>query len=107
MPNKLSLPKAVRILKHYLKNLIFEKAKTRKHLRLESRNYGILIQKSKPGLAWHSAGWPLGDTYGGSFYIISMATKRQLAMWWTGLQQPYLSPFEEFQRFKTTHWRVC
>ena len=60
-------------------------------------------EKSKPGLVWHSVGWPLNtDTYGGSF--LYHLTGNQVAVGYVvGLdyQNPHLSPFEEFQRFKT------
>mgnify|MGYP003334762664 CR=1 FL=1 len=58
--------------------------------------------KAKPGLAWHSVGWPLkSDTYGGSF--IYHLNGNQVAVGYVvGLDysNPHLSPFEEFQRFK-------
>ncbi len=57
----------------------------------------------KPGLVVHTAGWPLGgDTYGGSF-IYHAADNRIAIGFVVGLdyQNPWLSPFEEFQRFKT------
>ena len=51
----------------------------------------------------HTAGWPLDSkTYGGSF--IYHAENRQIYLGYViGLdyQNPYLSPFDEFQRFKT------
>ena len=59
--------------------------------------------KSKPGTAWHSVGWPLStDTYGGSF--LYHLNGNQVAVGYVvGLDysNPHLSPFEEFQRFKT------
>ena len=59
--------------------------------------------KSKPGTAWHSVGWPLStDTYGGSF--LYHLNGNQIAVGYVvGLDysNPHLSPFEEFQRFKT------
>ena len=55
------------------------------------------------GLVLHSAGWPLdNNTYGGSF--VYHAANNQIYMGYVvGLdyKNPYLSPFEEFQRFKT------
>ena len=55
------------------------------------------------GLILHSAGWPLdNNTYGGSF--VYHAANNQIYMGYVvGLdyKNPYLSPFEEFQRFKT------
>jgi electron-transferring-flavoprotein dehydrogenase len=51
----------------------------------------------------HTAGWPLeSDTYGGSF--LYHLDERQAAIGFVvglGYSNPYLSPFEEFQRFKT------
>jgi electron-transferring-flavoprotein dehydrogenase len=59
--------------------------------------------RHEPGLAIHTAGWPLpSDTYGGSF--VYHAENNQLIIGYVvGLdyQNPYLSPFEEFQRFKS------
>lgn len=57
----------------------------------------------QPGLVIHTAGWPLDHTtYGGSF-LYHMAN-RQIAIGLVvglGYENPYLSPFEEFQRYKT------
>jgi electron-transferring-flavoprotein dehydrogenase len=56
-----------------------------------------------PGLALHSAGWPLDDdTYGGSF-MYHMENNQVAVGFVVGLdyQNPWLSPFEEFQRWKT------
>ena len=55
------------------------------------------------GLVLHSAGWPLDNkTYGGSFCY--HAEKNQIYIGYViGLdyKNPYLSPYDEFQRFKT------
>jgi electron-transferring-flavoprotein dehydrogenase len=61
-------------------------------------------ERHKPGLIWHSVGWPLpGDsTYGGSF--LYMLGENLVSIGFVvGLDypNPWLSPFEEFQRFKT------
>ncbi|MCY7317540.1 MAG: electron transfer flavoprotein-ubiquinone oxidoreductase [Ramlibacter sp.] len=59
--------------------------------------------RHEPGLALHSAGWPLdNDTYGGSF-LYHMENNQVAVGLVVGLdyKNPYLSPFEEFQRFKT------
>jgi len=56
-----------------------------------------------PGLALHSAGWPLDDmTYGGSF-MYHLENNQVAIGFVVGLDyaNPYLSPFEEFQRWKT------
>ncbi|MCZ6885703.1 MAG: electron transfer flavoprotein-ubiquinone oxidoreductase [Alphaproteobacteria bacterium] len=56
-----------------------------------------------PGSVLHTVGWPLdGGTYGGSF--LYHLEDNQIAVGFViGLdyQNPYLNPFEEFQRFKT------
>ncbi|HEX7889426.1 MAG TPA: electron transfer flavoprotein-ubiquinone oxidoreductase [Ramlibacter sp.] len=59
--------------------------------------------RHQAGLALHSAGWPLDEmTYGGSF-LYHMENNQIAIGFVVGLdyQNPYLSPFEEFQRFKT------
>ncbi|HEX2547434.1 MAG TPA: NAD(P)/FAD-dependent oxidoreductase, partial [Ramlibacter sp.] len=67
----------------------------------------IDASRHEPGLALHSAGWPLDEmTYGGSF-LYHMENNQVAIGFVVGLdyQNPYLSPFEEFQRFKT-HPRI-
>ncbi len=59
--------------------------------------------RHQPGLALHSAGWPLDEgTYGGSF-LYHLENNQVAVGFVVGLdyKNPYLSPFEEFQRFKT------
>jgi electron-transferring-flavoprotein dehydrogenase len=59
--------------------------------------------RHKPGLVIHTAGWPLeNDTYGGSF-LYHMDNNKVVVGFVVGLgySNPYLSPFEEFQRYKT------
>jgi electron-transferring-flavoprotein dehydrogenase len=59
--------------------------------------------RHKPGLVLHSAGWPLEpDTYGGSF-MYHMPGNLMAVGFVVGLdyKNPWLSPFEEFQRWKT------
>jgi electron-transferring-flavoprotein dehydrogenase len=59
--------------------------------------------KHKAGLVIHTAGWPLeNDTYGGSF-LYHMDNNQVVVGFVVGLgySNPYLSPFEEFQRYKT------
>ncbi|MDX1541170.1 MAG: electron transfer flavoprotein-ubiquinone oxidoreductase [Geminicoccaceae bacterium] len=59
--------------------------------------------KSAPGEVVHSIGWPLDQrTYGGSF-LYHLDRRRVAVGFVVGLdyQNPYLSPFHEFQRFKT------
>ncbi len=57
----------------------------------------------QPGLVIHTAGWPLdADTYGGSF-LYHLENNQVAVGYVVGLayQNPYLSPYEEFQRYKT------
>jgi electron-transferring-flavoprotein dehydrogenase len=59
--------------------------------------------KAKPGLVVHTAGWPMDNsTYGGGFLYHLEGNKVTLGFV-TGLdyQNPWLSPFEEMQRWKT------
>ncbi|MEY4756321.1 MAG: hypothetical protein RJA34_1219 [Pseudomonadota bacterium] len=73
--------------------------------------YGIGIKelweidpaRHQPGFVMHTAGWPMdSSTYGGSFLYHLEDNKIALGFI-TGLDyaNPYLSPFEEFQRWKT------
>ncbi len=59
--------------------------------------------RHQPGFVLHTAGWPMdADTYGGAF--LYHAENNQVSLGFiTGLDysNPYLSPFEEFQRWKT------
>jgi electron-transferring-flavoprotein dehydrogenase len=63
----------------------------------------VKAERHEPGLVVHTAGWPLdAGTYGGSF--LYHLENRQVAVGFVvGLayENPYLSPYEEFQRFKT------
>jgi electron-transferring-flavoprotein dehydrogenase len=59
--------------------------------------------RHKAGLVVHTAGWPLdAKTYGGSF-MYHMEDNLVAVGYVVGLAytNPYLSPFEEFQRYKT------
>ncbi len=58
---------------------------------------------AKPGLVVHTAGWPMdANTYGGGFLYHLEGNKVTLGFV-TGLdyQNPWISPFEEMQRWKT------
>ncbi|NCY26268.1 MAG: electron transfer flavoprotein-ubiquinone oxidoreductase, partial [Alphaproteobacteria bacterium] len=60
-------------------------------------------EKHTPGLVWHSTGWPLkSDTYGGS-WLYMLGEDLVSVGFVVGLDypNPWLSPFDEFQRFKT------
>ena len=57
----------------------------------------------KPGLVIHTTGWPLdSDTYGGSF-LYHLENNQVAVGYVIGLSyaNPYLSPYDEFQRYKT------
>jgi len=63
----------------------------------------IKPDKHQLGLVVHTAGWPLAsDTYGGSF-LYHMEDNLVAVGYVVGLGygNPYLSPYEEFQRYKT------
>ena len=63
----------------------------------------VKAERHEPGLVVHTAGWPLPrDTYGGSF-LYHMEDRQVAVGFVVGLayENPYLSPYEEFQRFKT------
>jgi electron-transferring-flavoprotein dehydrogenase len=78
---------------------------------IDPQTYGIGLKELweiKPeqhqlGLVIHSGGWPMQpDTYGGGF--LYHLENNQVAVGFVvglGYSNPHLSPFEEFQRFKT------
>ncbi len=60
-------------------------------------------KRHQPGFVMHTAGWPMeNDTYGGAF-LYHLEGNKVAVGFVTGLgySNPYLSPFEEFQRWKT------
>ncbi|APH71548.1 electron transfer flavoprotein-ubiquinone oxidoreductase [Aquibium oceanicum] len=60
-------------------------------------------EKHKPGLVQHSFGWPLDNATGGGSFLYHMEDN-QVAVGFVvhlNYRNPYVSPFEEFQRFKT------
>ncbi|NVJ70933.1 MAG: electron transfer flavoprotein-ubiquinone oxidoreductase [Alphaproteobacteria bacterium] len=74
------------------------------------QTYGIGIKelwdidpdKHVPGRVIHTQGWPLGNTAGGGF--IYHQENNQVAIGFVvtlDYENPYLSPFDEMQRFKT------
>ena len=59
--------------------------------------------QARPGLVVHTAGWPMDEhTYGGGF-LYHLAGNRVTLGYVVGLdyQNPWISPFEEMQRWKT------
>ncbi|WP_428418298.1 electron transfer flavoprotein-ubiquinone oxidoreductase [Methylibium sp.] len=63
----------------------------------------IAPEQHRPGHVVHTAGWPMDEhTYGGGF-LYHLAGNKVTLGFVTGLdyQNPWLSPFEEMQRWKT------
>ena len=88
---------------------LFERFELRKDA--DPQTYGLGIKelwevdadKHEPGLIVHTIGWPMKtDTYGGSF-LYHLEDNQVAVGFVVGLDysNPHLSPFEEFQRFKT------
>jgi electron-transferring-flavoprotein dehydrogenase len=88
---------------------LFDKYKLRDGA--DPQTYGIGIKelweidpaKHRPGLIVHSVGWPLDrSTYGGSF-LYHLEDNLVAVGFVVGLdyKNPWLSPYEEFQRYKT------
>jgi len=86
---------------------------TRFNLRAEAapQTYGLGIKEvweipqaqHRPGFIWHSVGWPLAsDTYGGA-WLYMFGENLVSVGFVVGLDyaNPWISPFEEMQRFKT------
>ena len=77
----------------------------------EPQKFGIGIKElwevsddqHQPGLVQHSFGWPLNDKTGGGSFLYHLENN-QVAVGFVlhlNYKNPYISPFEEFQRFKT------
>jgi len=92
-----------------LTKVLFERFRLRDGA--DPQTYGIGIKelwevepaRHQAGLVVHTVGWPLDNaTYGGSF-MYHLETSQVAVGFVVGLdyQNPYLNPFEEFQRFKT------
>ena len=64
--------------------------------------WDVPAEKHKPGRVIHTQGWPLTDAWGGGFLYhqennqVALGLRRRAR-----LSNPYLSPFEEMQRWKT------
>ena len=77
----------------------------------EPQKYGIGLKelwrlapgKHKPGLIQHTFGWPLDNSTGGGSFIYHFGEDRASIGFVVHLnyQNPTLSPYDEFQRFKT------
>jgi electron-transferring-flavoprotein dehydrogenase len=68
----------------------------------------VAPDKHQRGLVQHTLGWPLGNGTGGGSFIYHFDDNLVAVGFVVHLnyQNPYLAPFEEFQRFKT-HPLVC
>jgi electron-transferring-flavoprotein dehydrogenase len=77
----------------------------------EPQKYGLGIKelwevapdRHQPGLVQHTFGWPLDDKTGGGSFLYHYGRNLVSVGFVVHLnyKNPYLSPFEEFQRFKT------
>jgi electron-transferring-flavoprotein dehydrogenase len=63
----------------------------------------VAPEKHRPGLAQHTFGWPLDSRTGGGSFLYHLDDNLVAVGFVVHLnyENPYLSPFEEFQRFKT------
>ena len=81
------------------------------HRNRQPQKYGIGLkelwqvapEKFRAGLVQHTMGWPLGNRTGGGSFVYHFGDNLVAVGFVVHLnyQNPYLSPFEEFQRFKT------
>jgi electron-transferring-flavoprotein dehydrogenase len=77
----------------------------------DPQKYGIGLKElwqvkpelHKPGLVQHTLGWPLDDRTGGGSFMYHYGDNLVAVGFVVHLnyENPYISPFEEFQRFKT------
>jgi electron-transferring-flavoprotein dehydrogenase len=82
---------------------------------VDPQKYGIGIKelwqidpaKHQPGLVMHSQGWPLDSRTGGGSFLYHLTNENGDPLVAVGFvvhlnyENPWLSPFDEFQRFKT------
>ena len=64
--------------------------------------WDVPAERHQPGRVIHTQGWPLEDAWGGGF--LYHQENNQVALGFVvalDYENPYLSPFEEFQRWKT------
>jgi electron-transferring-flavoprotein dehydrogenase len=64
--------------------------------------WDVPAERHKPGRVIHTQGWPLDNAWGGGF--LYHQENNQIALGFVvslDYKNPYLSPFEEFQRWKT------
>jgi len=62
----------------------------------------VAPEKHRPGLVQHSFGWPLDNSTGGGSFLYHLEDS-QVAVGFVlhlNYRNPYVAPFEEFQRFK-------
>ena len=79
----------------------------------EPQKYGIGLKElwevkpenHRPGLVQHSFGWPLDNATGGGSFLYHYGENLVSVGFVVHLnyKNPYLSPYEEFQRYKTHH----
>ncbi|SDS46248.1 electron transfer flavoprotein-ubiquinone oxidoreductase [Pseudomonas oryzae] len=92
---------------HIGKQLI---AKYQLDAKADAQHYGIGIKelweidpaKHEPGLVVHTAGWPLNDDNPGGSFLYHLENNQVVVGLIVDLSysNPYLSPFDEFQRYK-------
>ena len=92
-----------------LSKMLMERFKLRQGV--EPQKFGIGIKelwqiepaRHRPGLVIHSQGWPLDSRTGGGSFMYHL-DDHQVAVGFVvhlNYENPYLSPYDEFQRFKT------
>ena len=90
--------------KQIIKKLELDKGKNPQQYGIGFKEiWEINDDKHQEGLVMHTVGWPLdNNTYGGSF-VYHAENKQVFLGYVVGLdyKNPYLSPFDEFQKFKT------
>ncbi|UXN03614.1 electron transfer flavoprotein-ubiquinone oxidoreductase [Bartonella sp. HY406] len=77
----------------------------------DPQKYGLGIKElweidpsqHRPGLVQHASGWPLDNQTGGGAFLYHLENNQVSVGYVVHLnyKNPYLSPFDEFQRFKT------
>jgi electron-transferring-flavoprotein dehydrogenase len=62
----------------------------------------VAPEKHRPGLVQHTFGWPLDNSTGGGSFLYHLEDQQVIVGFVVHLnyKNPYIAPFEEFQRFK-------
>jgi len=89
--------------KELIERYQLDKGKAPQHYALGIKElWDVPAEQSSPGLVVHTAGWPLGKEAGGGGFLYHLENNQVSVGLIVDLnyKNPFLSPYEEFQRYK-------